>query len=274
MPHAPTTASTAGSPWTHVENASASASRPEESADTSSTLRHIAIIPDGNRRWAAAQELPPWDGVRTGAQTAEAIFEAVQRRHIPWCTFWASSYDNLAKRPTIERAVLNELFAGWFGRLAENHTVHRDQVRIRVLGEWRDLLTKTAVNAITRVLDLTTGYAGSSLTFLIGYDGDRELAAATTSLLQATEHGTWSMGTQGVTIDDLRAHAWTHELPNVDLLIRTGSWEDPHRSANFLPLITSNVQEAYPKVYWPAFSDMDLQQAIEEFAARGRRLGT
>lgn len=267
------TASTAGSPWTHGENASASASVLEESADTSSVLRHIAIIPDGNRRWAAAQGLPLWDGVRTGVQTAEAIFEAIQRRHIPWCTFWASSYDNLTKRPKIERVVLNELFAGSFGRLAENHTVHHDQVRIRVLGEWRDLLTNTAADAITRVLDLTAGYGGSSLTFLIGYDGDRELAAAATSLIQAAGNGTWAMGTNGVTPDDLRTHAWTRELPNVDLLIRTGSWGDPHRSANFLPLITSNVQEAYPKVYWPGFSDMDLQQAIEESAARGRRLG-
>ncbi|TSC63690.1 MAG: tritranpolycis-undecaprenyl-diphosphate synthase [Parcubacteria group bacterium Gr01-1014_106] len=233
------------------------------------TLRHIAIIPDGNRRWASVQNMPVWEGVRIGAQTTEAVLVALLARHIPWCTFWASSYENLTKRPAGERAVLNELFAAWFTRLAENPTIHRERVRVRALGEWPDLLAAAAAGAVRRVVERTAAYDGGSLTFLIGYDGDRELVAAVNAAARAGGSGQGAVGT----VDDLRQFSWTKELPEVDLLIRTGSWEDPHRSANFLPLITSNVQEAYPKVYWPAFSETDLQHVIEDFAARGRRLG-
>lgn len=249
--------------------------RPEPSAQhrsVPSTLRHIAIIPDGNRRWASERGMPAWDGVRMGAKTAEAIFEALRRRRIPWCTFWASSYDNLVERPARERGVLNELFAAWFGRLAKNETVHREKVRVRVLGEWRDLLAAPAVRAIERVLQATSGYEEAHLTFLVGYDGDRELVAAVRALLQQLETGNRKLET-GVTIEHVRRHAWTKDLPEVDLLVRAGSWNDPHRSANFLPLLTSNVQEAYPKVYWPDFSEGTLEALIEDFSARGRRLG-
>lgn len=237
-------------------------------------LRHIAIIPDGNRRWAAARGLPLWDGVRQGAKTAEAIFEAIRARRIPWCTFWASSYDNLTERPKTERHVLNELFADWFLRLAKNETVHRDRVRIRALGEWRDLLTEPAARAIERVIEATGQYAGPALTFLIGYDGDRELAAAATALLRQLHSEPRTQNLElTVALDDLRAHSWTKELPPVDLLLRTGAWEDPHRSANFLPLLTSNVQEAYPKVFWPDFAEAELETVLADFAARERRLG-
>lgn len=247
------------------------AAKPEIPAPPA-TLTHIAIIPDGNRRWAAARGMPLWDGVRTGVKTAENIFEAVRRRNIPWCTFWTSSYDNLVERPRTERGVLNELFTGWFSRLAVNETVHRERVRIRVLGEWRDLLDGPAVDAILHVLEATAAHEGPALTFLVGYDGDRELLAATNTLLQAVGSGQRAVG-KSVTVDEIRAHAWTRELPGVDLIIRTGSWADPHRSANFLPLLTSNVQESYPDVYWPDFSDQDLDAVIADFARRERRLG-
>lgn len=236
------------------------------------TLRHIAIIPDGNRRWATARGLLLWDGVREGVKTAESTFEAIRQRGVPWCTFWASSYDNLTERPLPERAVLNELFATWFSRLAENETVHREHVRVRVLGEWENLLSAPARAAIGRVHEATASCDGPSLTFLVGYDGNRELVAATNALLrerESVERGR----VQAVTIADLRKHAWTQDLPEVDLLVRTGSWEDPHRSANFLPLLTSNVQEAYPQVFWPDFAETALDAVIADFAARGRRLG-
>lgn len=236
------------------------------------TPQHIAIIPDGNRRWAGARGLPVWDGVRTGVKTAEATFEAVRRRGIPWCTFWASSYDNLKERPARERGVLNELFTNWFTRLAKNETIHREHVRVRVFGEWRDLLQPSAVASIENVLRATEAYEGPALTFLVGYDGDRELVAAVRELLQQLGTGDREPAT-GVTIDDLRRNAWTKALPAVDLIVRTGSWEDPHRSANFLPLLTSNVQEAYPQTYWPAFSEADLDAVIADYGRRGRRLG-
>ncbi len=244
---------------------------PAAGAPAAPALNHIAIIPDGNRRWAAARGLPAWDGVRAGVKTDEATFEALRRRGIPWCTFWASSYDNLKERPVRDRGVLNELFTEGFARLADNETIHREHVRVRALGEWRDLLQSSAAESIEKVLRATEAYQGPVLTFLVGYDGDRELVAATKSLLQRASVERTSM--QEMTIDDLRKNAWTRDLPEVDLIVRTGSWEDPHRSANFLLLLTSNVQEAYPKTYWPAFSEADLDAVIADYGQRGRRLG-
>lgn len=227
--------------------------------------------------------MPLWDGIRVGVKTAETIFEAIRRKQIPWCTFWASSYDNLTARSPTERDILNELFADWFSQLATNEKIHREQIRIRVLGEWRELLAAPAVRAIENLLTTAGAYPGPALTFLIGYDGDRELVAAVRALLQQRAASSpapgasrrYGAGVQRaeVTLDDLRARAWTHELPPVDLLIRTGAWTDPHRSANFLPLLTSNVQEAYPPVFWPAFSEPALDAVIADFAARERRLG-
>lgn len=237
------------------------------------SLRHVAIIPDGNRRWAAGHGLPLWDGVRKGVKTAEATFELIRQRGIHWCTFWASSYDNLTQRPKTERGVLNELFASWFSRLAENETVHREKVRVRAIGEWNDLLGSPARAAIELVLEATKYYGGPTLTFLVGYDGDRELIAAVHALLKRRE-GMQPDTHALVTMEDLRACAWTKDLPEVDLLVRTGSWEDPHRSANFLPLRTSNVQEVYPKLFWPDFSESELDAVIADFASRQRRLGT
>lgn len=212
-----------------------------------------------------------WDGVRIGVRTAEATFEAVRARGIPWCTFWAASYENLTDRPREERVVLNEVFASWFARLAANETVRREGVRVRVLGEWRDLLTHAAVASIETVIAATAAHHGPSLTFLVGYDGDRELVTATQALLrQAT--GNRQKATD-VTIEELRRHAWTKDLPDVDLIIRTGSWKDPHRSANFLPLRTSNVQEAYPRIYWPDFTEADLDAVLTDYRTRERRRG-
>lgn len=237
-------------------------------------LRHLAIIPDGNRRWAAARGSLPWDGVRQGVVTAERTFEAVLSRHIPFCTFWASSYDNLVQRPYAERVVLNELFATWFGQLADNDTVRRERVAVRFIGEWHSLLAPAARASISRVLEETAAYDGPVLTFLVGYDGDRELTAAVTALLkkQGVRQNVPDTNTP-VVLEDLRAQAWTKGLPAVDLLVRTGSWEDPHRSANMLPFLTSNVQEAYPAVYWPDFSAAELDQVLADYLARERRLG-
>lgn len=236
--------------------------------------QHVAIIPDGNRRWAAAQGLPVWDGVRVGVKTAENIFEAIRSRRIPWCTFWAASYDNLTERPAGERGVLNGLFAQWFTNLARNETIRRERVRVRVLGEWPSLLDAPAAQAIESILTATEGHSGPALTFLVGYDGDRELTAAVTALLRQRNSGQGTKDSEPtVTTSDLRRHAWTKDLPEVDILIRTGSWEDPHRSANFLPFLTSNVQEAYPPVYWPAFTDAELDTVLADYARRERRLG-
>ncbi len=262
-----------------IRETAAVRSRPTQVSATSppvatrpDSLRHIAIIPDGNRRWAAGRGLPLWDGVRKGVQTAEATFELIRQRGIHWCTFWASSYDNLTKRPKTDRGVLNELFTSWFSRLAENETVHREEVRVRAIGEWNDLLGSPARAAIERVLEATKFYGGPTLTFLVGYDGDRELVAAVHALLKRRE-GMQPDAHAPVTMEDLQACAWTKDLPDVDLLVRPGSWEDPHRSANFLPLRTSNVQEVYPKLFWPDFLESELDAVIADFASRGRRLG-
>jgi undecaprenyl diphosphate synthase len=165
---------------------------------------------------------------------------------------------------------LNELFADWFTQLATNETIHREHIRIRAFGEWRELLAAPAVRAIENLLTAAETDQGSALTFLIGYDGDRELVAAIKALIADREE---RQETREITLADLRAHAWTHELPPVDLLVRTGAWTDPHRSANFLPFLTSNVQEAYPPVFWPAFSEPALDTVLADFAQRERRIG-
>ena len=97
-------------------------------------INHIAIIPDGNRRWAERKGVPLYEGHRIGVQTTEKIFEKALELKIPYLTFWAASYDNLLKRSKEEVKFLINLINEEFKGLLEDARVHKNEVKIRILG--------------------------------------------------------------------------------------------------------------------------------------------
>lgn len=111
----------------------------------------------------------------------------------------------------------------------------------------------------------TAHRSSRELTLLIDYSGNRERTEAVRSLLLHPSTTDFEHA--------LRKHSWTGHLPDLDLIIRTGSWTDPHNSAGFMNLLADEVQYAFPEKLWPDFTGSDLEQIITDFKARERRHG-
>ncbi len=238
-------------------------------------LHHLAIIPDGNRRWAKAHNIGSEKQIyEQGSDTTFDILKTAFEAGIPYVTFWASSYANLLARPKLLVNAIESVFAHNFRKLTTHPLIHENQVHVDVFGEWRTILKPKTIDSIQESISATQHYDKLHLNVLIGYDGQRELGAATADLLAATKRDEVAVPkdfTDGVEL--IRKYAWTGRLPEVDLIIRTGSWLDPHNSASFLSLLTGNSQYAFPEVLWPDFTTEMLNNIVADFSERERRLG-
>ncbi len=184
----------------------------------SGKLNHLAMIPDGNRRWAKARLLLPWKGHIEGVKRFWELAEAGAQMGIKYLTFWAGSYSNLSKRSKEEVDVLFELMATELAKPELLQKLIQNKTSLRVIGEWelfaRDSKLKETLQDVEQK---TSGGAEHHLTILFGYDGQREMLAATKSL---------QLSGQEVTPESLQQNLLTAELPAVDLVIRTGG--EPH----------------------------------------------
>lgn len=234
-------------------------------------LQHLAIIPDGNRRWAKKHAVAaPSRIYDKGTDKTFEIIEAAFKLDIPYLTIWASSFSNLQNRAKGAVIALENMYEKKFRELAEHPLIHDKKVRIEILGEWRQLLKPVAIDAAQTAIDATKHYSERLLTILVGYDGHHERGAAVQALLAAAEKSPTELDAAERL---LRQHAWTGHLPDVDLIIRTGAWEDPHNSANFLGFLSGESQLAFPPVLWPDFSAGMLADIIANFTDRERRMG-
>ena len=225
--------------------------------------RHVAIIPDGNRRWAKAHGQLPWIGHKVGVDRFQEVSEAAFQSGVEYVTFWAASSDNLLKRATIEVAFLLKLFKEAIEREFWHKQITKHNIRVRVLGKWRDITKDTALeNSIGKLEDKTKDFAKRTLTILFGYDGQQEMIDAFHALKYSKEP---------VTIESLHRALWTKDLPPVDLVIRTGG--EPHWSAGFMMWHTANSQFYFTEELWPDFTPEKLKLALADYAERGRRFG-
>ena len=237
-----------------------------------SALTHLAIIPDGNRRWAKQHGIGSEKQVyEQGSETTFEIIKAAFEAGIPYVTFWASSSANLLARPKALVGAIELIYARKFRELATHPLIHEHQVHVDVRGEWEKLLKSSTVKAMKEAMQATAHYARRRLTVLVGYDGRHELGAAALALLQNPERE--AITTPEEAGMELRAQAWTGHLPDVDLIIRTGAWQDPHNSASFLSLLTAESQFAFPEVLWPDFNAQMFQEIIDDYTVRERRMG-
>lgn len=238
-----------------------------------SLLNHLAIIPDGNRRWARQHMIKAQKQIyQKGGDKVFEIVEAAFNQDVPNVTFWASSYANLVDRPKDFVNAMEDMYKKNFLDLAEHPLIHNNQVRIEVKGEWQDLLAPDTIEAMQLAVDKTAHYEKRLLTILAGYDGSRERGAAVSKLLKAESNQV----SDDLLADNslLRQASWTGHLPDIDLTIRTGAWQDPHNSAGFLSLISDEAQFAFPSVLWPDFSSEQLAEIVEDFSTRERRKGS
>ncbi len=229
-----------------------------------STLKHIAFIPDGNRRWAREHGLVPWKGHEKGAARFFEISEEAFTSGISYVTLWAASADNLTKRSAIEIKFLCSIIRR---ELESKRTIARfmdNHIRVRFIGQWKKLVPDQKLIAVIEQRQKDTQhFTERNLTVLFGYDGKREMMEAIKKLRKSPE--------TPIDYESVKENLWTHELPPVDLVVRTGG--EPHWSAGFMMWHTADSQFYFTQKFWPDFDGKELQKALADYARRERRFG-
>lgn len=232
--------------------------------------QHIVLIPDGNRRWAQKKGLPSFFGHREGAKTFEKVLKTALELKIPYFTIWGCSVDNITKRPEKEVKFLIDVFEKYFKKLADTKLVHKEGIKINILGRWRELLPTKVKKSLEEAIDKTKGYKNYQLTFLMAYSGTDEMAAAVKKIIETTlRRGS------GQEIDEnlIKANLWTKDLPAVDLVIRTGSAGDPHLSSGMMMWDIADSQFCFTDTLFPDFSGAELEKIVKKYSKTERRMG-
>ncbi|MEX1111843.1 MAG: polyprenyl diphosphate synthase [Candidatus Andersenbacteria bacterium] len=227
--------------------------------------RHIAIVPDGNRRWAKEQGVSTYDGHYQGSETFRSILRHAADRGVRYMSMWGMSADNMTKRSPTEVAGLLKLFRDRFTELQTDSDIHERQIRIEVLGQWREKFPRLVRSAIEKAIEVTKDYDQYTCTFMLAYNGTDEMRDTIQRIVAA------GIPAEEVTEEVIKEHLLTKDLPSVDLLIRTGG--EPHNSAGFMMWDVADSQLHFTETLWPAFSPEDLDRALEEYAGRERRKG-
>lgn len=229
--------------------------------------RHVAIIPDGNRRWARNRTLSAWIGHKKGSESLESLMEVFVNMGVPYFSFWGSSKDNIAKRPKEEVKHLLKIFKEEFTKLAKSKGVHDNEIRINIIGSWREQFPEDVKASMENAIAVTKNYSKYFYNFFIAYSGIDEMLDATRNIAELKAKN------PDLVIDEtlFKSQLLTKDLPQVDLLIRTGG--EPHNSGGFMMLDVANSQLFFSNKLWPDFSNEDLKGAIIEYTHRERRMG-
>ena len=228
------------------------------------TPRHIAIIMDGNGRWAQARGLPRIAGHRHGAEAARRAVTAAAELGVPYLTLFGFSSENW-RRPSGEIQDLMGLLRHYLrGEIAE---LHRNGVRLRVIGEL-GRLDPDILEMIEGAEAMTRDNARITVTIALSYGGRAEIVAAVRAIAQRVQSG--SLAAAAIDEDCFARYLFTAGLPDPDLLIRTSGEQ---RISNFLLWQSAYSEFVFTKTLWPDFSKRDLEEAIDEFCGRDRRYG-
>ena len=225
---------------------------------------HVAIILDGNGRWAKEKGMPRNYGHTVGAKNVETICKAAHDMGIKYLTLYAFSTENW-KRPDAEVSALMKLLDGYLKTCIK--TANKNNMRIRVIGEIARLEPKfrERILEVERVSAVNTGL---NLTIAINYGSRDEMLRATRKIAQECMDGKLQLDA----IDEacFAAHLDTFDLPDPDLMIRTSGEQ---RLSNYLLWQLAYSEFYFTNVPWPAFSKDELQKAVEAYNARDRRFG-
>jgi undecaprenyl diphosphate synthase len=225
---------------------------------------HVAIIMDGNGRWANARGLPRATGHRRGAEALRDTVSAIIELGIPYLTVYAFSSENW-ERPAAEVDSLMGLLRRYLrGEIAE---LHKNGVRLRVIGE-RNRLPLNIVGQIEDAEALTTGNRQLTFVLALSYSGRREILAAARRLAEAAAAG--RLDSRAIDEERFAAELFTEDIPDPDLVIRTSGEQ---RISNFLLWQSAYSELVFLDKNWPDFVKEDLAEAVREFQNRNRRYG-
>ena len=236
-----------------------------EKLDLERLPRHIAVIMDGNGRWAQKRHLPRVAGHRAGTQSARTTIETCARLHIEALTLYAFSVENW-RRPKTEVEFLMALLREYIRK--EMPLLQRNNIRMRFLGRADEL--PEAVQRDTReATEALAKNTGMVLNVALNYGGRAEIVDAMNAILRARAHSN-GHATDPVTEDDLARHLYTGDLPDPDLLIRTSG---EMRVSNFLLWQIAYAEIFVTETLWPDFNRARLLEALLDYQKRERRYG-
>jgi undecaprenyl diphosphate synthase len=226
--------------------------------------RHIAIIMDGNGRWAAQRGLPRIEGHRRGVSAVQRVVEASVRWGIPYLTLYCFSSENW-KRPPGELAALMELLGQFM--VEARRELMRHNIQLRILGR-REGIPEHVLREIDKTVSMAARNTGLCLSLAINYGGRVELVDAVRAIVRKALNG--DITEEDISESLISEHLYTHGLPDPDLLIRTAG---EMRVSNFLLWQISYAELWVTKDCWPDFTEQHLLEAIRDFAKRSRRFG-
>ena len=232
--------------------------------DKENIPKHIAIIMDGNGRWAKAKNLPRTMGHKAGVETIRRVIKEADRLGVKYITLYAFSTENW-KRPKDEVNALMKLLVQYLR--SEVSELHRNKVVLRVLGDITALADECR-KEIEESIELTKNNTGLVLNFAFNYGGRDEIIRAVKNVVDDVQEG--KINKENITQELFANYLYTKDSPDPDLIIRPSGEQ---RLSNFLLWQCAYSEFWYSNINWPDFSEKDLQQAIYDYQNRDRRFG-
>jgi len=231
--------------------------------EISGTPAHVAIIQDGNRRYARTRGTDASDGHEAGAETTEQVLDWCGELDIEELTLYAFSTENFNRDPA-EREHLFDLIESKLREFADADRVHENGVCIRAIGEIERLPDRVQ-RAVEYAESRTRGYDGFRLNVALAYGGRNELLRAARDVTAAIDRG--EVVPEDIDVAAIEERLYGHPVREVDLIVRTGGDE---RTSNFLPWHANGNEAAvfFCAPYWPEFSKVDFLRAIRTFESR------
>ena len=226
--------------------------------------QHVAIIMDGNGRWAKSRGLPRLEGHRRGVETVRTVVDAAREIGIRYITLYAFSAENW-KRPADEVSGLMGLLDYFLKRELDN--LIKNRVRLLTIGR-TEALPANVQRELSRVVGATKDFTEWTLVLALNYGSRTEVADAARAYAAAVQAGTEKLA--DASWDNFSRYLYTAHLPEPDLLIRTSGEQ---RVSNFLLLQCAYAEMVFTPVLWPDFGQADLQAAVDEYGRRERRYG-
>lgn len=227
-------------------------------------LRHIAIIMDGNRRWAKKHKLPSMAGHSAGVKSLKNAVIFCNKTGIKYLTVYAFSTENWGRKKE-EVDFLMSLMAETFKR--ETIELHKNNVKITAIGNI-DTLNSNLRKTLLESMKTTEENTGVNLQVAINYGSRDEITNAVKNIAKDVQAG--NLTVDQINSDLISNYLYTSQIPDPDLLIRTGS---EYRLSNYLLWQSAYTEIYVSDLFWPEFNDHEFEKAIYEFAKRGRRFG-
>lgn len=226
--------------------------------------KHVAVIMDGNGRWAKERGLSRTKGHRAGAGAVDRVTNACLEAGIPWLTLFAFSSENW-NRPMLEVKALMEFLYEFLGKKLS--LMMEQGVRLHAIGDLNRLPAK-CLHRLQDVMEKTSVNSKLNLVLALSYGSRGEITHATREIARAVAEG--KLKPEEITEEVISSHLYTADMPDPDLLIRTSG---ELRLSNFLLWQMNYAEMVIVAKYWPEFDESDFQLSLEEYSRRNRRFG-